>query len=107
MLVEMSRTTRMMERRFVLRDSAQASDRLISALLWLSEMDPALTIPFQLDRTMLSLLIGVQPETVSRLLSQYKTAHLLSYAKGHIVINDRKRLENMLTVRIHDTLPLD
>ncbi|MDH4186032.1 MAG: Crp/Fnr family transcriptional regulator [Nitrospira sp.] len=107
LLIEMSRALRMLERRFVLRDSAQASDRLVAALLWLSDLDNSQVIPFPLDRSMLSILIGVQPETVSRLMSRLQASRLLSYSRGRIIISDREKLQRLLTIQIDSILPPD
>jgi len=97
-LAAVSRSFRQLERRYVLLGSAEASDRLIATLLWLSGMDKsaldqATTIPFELTSTTLSSLIGARPETVTRLMNQLRAEHLIGFSDGRISITDLKGLK--------------
>ena len=98
-LAEICGAFRQLERRYVLRDAAEASDRLIATLLWLSLMDEhasskSATIPFEMTNSMLSSLIGTRPETVARLMSQFQTAQLIDYVDRRVVVTDRAGLKS-------------
>ncbi len=98
LLAAISRSFRQLERRYVLLGIAEAADRLIATLLWLSEMgttmsDYEATIPFELTSATLSSLIGARPETVTRLMSQLRTDGLLHYSEGRIGIPNRAQLK--------------
>jgi len=97
-LAAVSRAFRQLERRYVLLGAAEASDRLIATLLWLSGMDKSTsdrtaTIPFELTSTTLSSLIGARSETVTRLMTQFRADDLIGYSDGRIVIPDRENLK--------------
>jgi len=97
-LAAVSQAFRRLERRYVLLGAAEASDRLIATLLWLSGMDKTssdqqATIPFELTSTTLSSLIGARSETVTRLMNQFRAEDLISYSDGRIVITDRENLK--------------
>lgn len=97
-LSAVSRSLRQLERRYVLLGIAEASDRLIATLLWLSGMgttmsDHEVTIPFELTSATLSSLIGARSETVTRLMSQLRTEGLIHYSEGRIGITNRKQLK--------------
>ena len=93
-----SRAFRQLERRYVLLGTAEASDRLIATLLWLSGMDKAAsdhstTIPFEMTNATLSSLIGARPETVTRMMNQFRAEDLIDYSDGRIVITNRENLK--------------
>ncbi len=97
-LAAVSRSLRQLERRYILLGIAEASDRLIATLLWLSEIgttmsDHEMTIPFELTSATLSSLIGARSETVTRLMSQLRTEGLIHYSEGRIGITNRKQLK--------------
>ena len=97
-LAAVSRSLRQLERRYVLLGMAEASDRLIATLLWLSGMGTTMsdhegTIPFELTSATLSSLIGARSETVTRLMSQLRTEGLIHYSEGRIGITNRKQLK--------------
>lgn len=82
----------------MLLGAAEASDRLIATLLWLSGMDKTTsdrtaTIPFELSSATLSSLIGARSETVTRLMTQFRADDLIVYSDGRIVIPDRENLK--------------
>jgi CRP/FNR family transcriptional regulator, cyclic AMP receptor protein len=112
LLSQISRQLRLLKERFIMLDAASAHDRLILALLWLADLnasspdEPTRTIPFAMDRTMLSHLIGVRPETVTRMMSQLQKSGVLSYSKGHLVVADREKLKGMLSDEIDESLIL-
>ena len=97
-LTEVCRALRQLEKRYVLLDAAEASDRLIATLLWLSGLDKTAsdvkaTIPFELTSATLSSLIGARPETITRMMSQFRAEALIGYSDGHIVITNRESLK--------------
>ena len=97
-LAAVSRSLRQLERRYVLLGIAEASDRLIATLLWLSGLgttvsDHEATIPFELTSATLSSLIGARPETVTRLMSQLRSDGLIHYADGRVGITNREHLK--------------
>jgi len=98
MLAAVSQALRQLEKRYLLLSIAEATDRLIATLLWLSRMDKIVSdhkaiIPFELTNTILSSLIRVRPETVTRLISQLRTEDLIEYSNGRLVIADQTALK--------------
>jgi CRP-like cAMP-binding protein len=97
-LAAVSRSFRQLERRYVLLGTAEASDRLIATLLWLSGMDKTASdhtaaIPFELTNATLSSLIGSRPETVTRLMNQFRAEGLVGSSGGRMVITDLNGLK--------------
>ena len=97
-MAEVCRALRQLEKRYILLDTAEVSDRLIATLLWLSRMDKTPSgqkaiIPFELTSATLSSLIGARPETITRLMSQFRAQNLIDYSDGHVVISSRESLK--------------
>ncbi len=108
-LAEVCRALRQLEKRYVLLDTAEVSDRLIATLLWLSRMDKTPSgqnaiIPFELTNATLSSLIGARPETITRLMSQLRAQDLIGYSDGRIVISSRESLKAQSSLDLNHIL---
>ncbi|WP_455389523.1 Crp/Fnr family transcriptional regulator [Petrachloros mirabilis] len=88
-----------LEERYLVRDSGDASRRLAHALVLLSSMlgeqtAKGVRIPVTLNRSFLAHAIGATPETIGRLMSQFRAEHALTYSDHEIVIHQLERLQS-------------
>jgi len=91
------------EERLVETAYEQGEKRLAHQLLELSRRfgvadNGSAYLKLNLTRTELAELVGLRPETTIRILSRWRESGLLKEQDRHIVIEDRKRLEQLAEV---------
>lgn len=105
LLRDASQELELFEERLVETAYEQGEKRLAHQLLELSKKfgvsdNGSAYLKLDLTRTELAELVGLRPETTIRILSRWRDSGLLKEQDRHIVIQDRKRLEQLAQVEM-------